>query len=81
MAIELADIHPEIIKAHRMSLRADHLASNYLDQWTKARATKANRVLNAKVRKHFPNLTASEMIALHTTLCQHVRWEDDEAAA
>ena len=83
MAIELADIHPEVIRAHQMVIRAESIHGDeyaYGNAVNQARVTKANRFFAKKVAKHFPDLSQSERIALYTTLCQNVHWEDEEAA-
>ena len=83
MAIELADIHPEVIRAHQMVIRAESIHGDeyaYGSAVNQARVTKANRFFAKKVAKHHPNLNDRERIALYTTLCQHVSWEDGEAA-
>lgn len=82
MAIELADIHPEIIRAHQMVIRAESIHGDeyaYGNAVNQARVTKANRFFAKKVDKHFPGLTTQERIALYTTLCQNVHWNEEAA--
>lgn len=83
MAIELADIHPEVIRAHQMVIRAESIHGDeyaYGNAVNQARVTKANRFFAKKVAKHFPGMSQSDRIALYTTLCQNVHWENEEAA-
>jgi hypothetical protein len=83
MAIELADIHPEIIRAHQMVIRAESIHGDeyaYGNAVNQARVTKANRFLAKKIKKHFPNQATKERIELLTFLCQNVHWNEEEAA-
>jgi len=60
--------HPEVVKAYKKKLDADHKASDYNYGANKARATKAEKHLFAKINKHHPDLSQQDKIKLHTEL-------------
>ena len=60
--------HPEVVKAYKKKLDADHKASDYNYGANKTRATKAEKHLFAKINKHHPDLSQQDKIKLHTEL-------------
>lgn len=60
--------HPEVVKAYKKKLDADHKASDYNYGANKTRVTKAEKHLSAKINKHHPGLSQQDKIKLHTEL-------------
>lgn len=71
MAIKLADIHPEVIRAYYMVNRAESILADpysYGERINKARVTKARNFFYKKKKQHLGELSQEESIALYTML-------------
>jgi len=60
--------HPEVVKAYKKTLDADHKAGTWNVGANKTRVTKAYNHLSKKINKHHPGLSQQDKIKLHTEL-------------
>lgn len=65
--------HPEVVKAYKKMLDADHKASDYNYGANKARVTRAYNMVAKLINKHHPNLSQQDKIKLYTKLGNMVK--------
>ena len=65
--------HPEVVKAYKKMLDADHKASDYNYGANKARVTRAYNTVAKIINKHHPNLSQQDKINLYTKLGNMVK--------
>lgn len=62
------DIHPEVIKAYKKSLDAEHRDGEYGTTATKRAVTRTANTLSKKINQHHPDLDMQGKIKLRTQL-------------